>query len=71
MYFLFLLKDEKQRLEILKLVLDEEPTDAMVKAKLPEIAKRAEGFSGSDIKELCRNASMYRVRDYMNSSCNK
>lgn len=29
------------------------------------LARSTEGFSGSDLKELCRNASVYRVRDYL------
>ena len=32
---------------------------------LPELAKQTEGFSGSDLKELCRNAAVYRVRDLL------
>ncbi|MCH1932944.1 hypothetical protein L9G16_22640, partial [Shewanella sp. A25] len=33
--------------------------------ELSGIAAQTEGFSGSDLKELCRNASLYRVRDYV------
>ena len=29
------------------------------------IAKLMEGFSGSDLREFCRNAAVYRVRDYI------
>lgn len=32
---------------------------------LSSIAAHTESFSGSDLKELCRNASLYRVRDYV------
>lgn len=50
-------------MQLLKLILDHEPVaENMDIAKLAQIT---EGFSGSDLQELCRNASIYRVRDYL------
>ncbi|KAG7247875.1 hypothetical protein CRUP_002387, partial [Coryphaenoides rupestris] len=45
----------RERQEILKLILAEEN----------EIAEKTAGFSGSDLRELCRDGAMYRVRDYV------
>ncbi|KAK5641944.1 hypothetical protein RI129_010491 [Pyrocoelia pectoralis] len=55
-----------QRLQILQLILDNEPVSAEV--NLTNLSKSTDGFSGSDLRELCRNASVYRVRDYMRST---
>lgn len=52
-----------QRLQILRLILGNEPTAEDV--DLNRIAKLTENFSGSDLREMCRNASVYRVRDYV------
>ncbi|XP_014283058.1 outer mitochondrial transmembrane helix translocase [Halyomorpha halys] len=52
-----------QRKDILNLVMSGEPLADNV--DLSAIAAHTEGFSGSDLKELCRNASLYRVRDYV------
>lgn len=50
-------------MQLLKLILNHEPVaENMDIAKLAQIT---EGFSGSDLQELCRNASIYRVRDYL------
>ncbi|XP_014602956.1 PREDICTED: ATPase family AAA domain-containing protein 1-B-like [Polistes canadensis] len=69
------LPNEEQRVEVLKLILQHEPIAENVDIK--KIAKMSEGFSGSDLQELCRNASIYRVRDYLrthtfdlNETCN-
>ncbi|XP_030647823.1 outer mitochondrial transmembrane helix translocase [Chanos chanos] len=57
------LPNQAQRHEILRLILSGENLSNAV--NLREIAERSEGFSGSDLRELCRDAAMYRVRDYI------
>lgn len=52
-----------QRERILTLILQNEPVDGAVNVR--ELARRTDGFSGSDLREMCRNASVYRVRDYI------
>ncbi|XP_070171648.1 outer mitochondrial transmembrane helix translocase [Polyergus mexicanus] len=59
------LPSEEQRLKILQLILKNEPIADNV--EITTLAKHTEGFSGSDLQELCRNASIYRIRDYLNS----
>ncbi|KAK0179909.1 hypothetical protein PV327_005612 [Microctonus hyperodae] len=56
------LPSEEQRTEILELILLREPISADVDPV--KLSKLTEGFSGSDLHELCRIASLYRVRDY-------
>uniref|UniRef100_UPI00398EEF25 outer mitochondrial transmembrane helix translocase n=1 Tax=Pristiophorus japonicus TaxID=55135 RepID=UPI00398EEF25 len=56
----------KQRELILDLILLNEKVDNYV--NLNEVAKETHGFSGSDLKELCRDAAMFCVRDYVNGS---
>lgn len=55
-----------QRKQILELILEHEPVSDDV--KIENIARNTDGFSGSDLRELCRNASVYRVRDYMKNT---
>ncbi|XP_066994324.2 outer mitochondrial transmembrane helix translocase [Anabrus simplex] len=55
-----------QRRQILRLILQHEPTSDDV--DLNRLAKLTENFSGSDLREMCRNASVYRVRDYCRES---
>ncbi|TRZ01503.1 hypothetical protein DNTS_030365 [Danionella cerebrum] len=57
------LPNTAQREEILRLILSGENLSNAINLK--EIASQTEGYSGSDLKELCRDAAMYRVRDYV------
>ncbi|GFY63717.1 ATPase family AAA domain-containing protein 1-B [Trichonephila inaurata madagascariensis] len=59
------LPNPKQRCGVLKLVLENEVISEDV--NIEEIAKLTDAFSGSDLRELCRNAALYRVRDYCNA----
>lgn len=60
---IYFFQSEKQRSQVLKLILANEPiADDVDPVRL---AKMTEGFSSSDLHELCRNASVYRVRDYL------
>uniref|UniRef100_A0A803V1M4 Outer mitochondrial transmembrane helix translocase n=1 Tax=Ficedula albicollis TaxID=59894 RepID=A0A803V1M4_FICAL len=57
----------KQREAILKLILKNENVDSQV--DLLQVAKETDGFSGSDLKEMCRDAALLCVREYVNSAC--
>jgi len=57
------LPDASQRKRILTLMLNE--TALEPNFPLSVLAERTEGLSGSDLKELCRNAAMAPVREYM------
>ncbi|KAK2845318.1 hypothetical protein Q7C36_010172 [Tachysurus vachellii] len=57
------LPDKAQRKEILHLILSGEHLSTAV--NLMEIAEQTEGFSGSDLREVCRDAALYRVRDFI------
>ncbi|NWX89375.1 ATAD1 protein, partial [Nothoprocta pentlandii] len=57
----------KQREAILKLILKNENVDRHV--DLLEVAKETDGFSGSDLKEMCRDAALLCVREYVNAAC--
>lgn len=50
-------------MQVLHLILENEPVAEDI--NISDIAKMTDGFSGSDLQELCRNASVYRVRDYL------
>ncbi|XP_044095434.1 outer mitochondrial transmembrane helix translocase isoform X3 [Neovison vison] len=57
----------KQREAILKLILkNENKVDRHV--DLLEVAQETDGFSGSDLKEMCRDAALLCVREYVNST---
>lgn len=36
---------------------------------LLQVAKETDGFSGSDLKEMCRDAALLCVREYVNNAC--
>ncbi|KAA8592728.1 hypothetical protein FQN60_018183 [Etheostoma spectabile] len=57
------LQNTRQRQDILRLILAGENLSNAINLK--EIAEKTEGYSGSDLRELCRDAAMYRVRDYV------
>jgi len=57
-----------QRRQILSLILEHEPISSDLDVEA--IAKCTDGFSGSDLRELCRNAAVYRVRDYVRQEIN-
>lgn len=56
----------KQRQAILKLILENENVEPAV--DFSEIAKGTEGFSGSDLREMCRDAALLCVRDFVHNS---
>ncbi|EDW76057.1 uncharacterized protein Dwil_GK14869 [Drosophila willistoni] len=57
------LPTELQRKEILKLILESEEISEDV--DLNRLAKLTNGYSGSDLREMCRNASVHRMRQFM------
>lgn len=60
------LPTDEQRGKILRLVLAaEQLADDVDFVRLSKLTK---GFSGSDLRELCRNSSVYRIRQYMRSN---
>ena len=57
------LPNEEQRLKILKLILENEKVSSNV--NYTQLSKITNTFSGSDLRELCRNASVYRIRTFL------
>ncbi|CAM9154161.1 unnamed protein product [Lampetra fluviatilis] len=55
------LPNEKQRLDILRLILINEEIHSDFDER--ELARLTVGFSGSDLRELCRHAAVGRVRE--------
>ncbi|XP_030768874.1 ATPase family AAA domain-containing protein 1-like isoform X2 [Rhinopithecus roxellana] len=56
----------KQREAILKLILKNENVDRHV--DLLQVAQETDGFSGSDLKEMCQDVALLCVREYVNST---
>jgi SpoVK/Ycf46/Vps4 family AAA+-type ATPase len=65
------LPNESGRLQILNLTLKEHPLDESASTYLPQLAKEAVGYSGSDLKELCQCAAMESVREVMKEHSRK
>lgn len=57
------LPNEDQRLKILQLILRQEKLSRDV--EFAQLARMTNGYSGSDLREMCRNASVYRIRKVM------
>lgn len=57
------LPDAKSRLQILELFLEKHELTQDARKMIPAIAKVTEGYSGSDLKELCRAAAMAPIRE--------
>ncbi|XP_017297147.2 ATPase family AAA domain-containing protein 1-B [Kryptolebias marmoratus] len=55
----------RQREQILRLILDNERVDSTVDLK--DVAKETDGFSGSDLREMCRDAALLCVRDFVHN----
>ncbi|XP_051968189.1 outer mitochondrial transmembrane helix translocase [Xyrauchen texanus] len=55
----------KQRKDILKLILENENVESAV--DFSEIAKETDGFSGSDLREMCRDGALLCVRDFVHN----
>ncbi|KIM20245.1 hypothetical protein M408DRAFT_50825, partial [Serendipita vermifera MAFF 305830] len=61
--FAIRLPDAMQRLKILQLMLRNTAVDPSL--SLEFLAERTDGLSGSDLHELCRNAAMGPLKEYM------
>lgn len=57
------LPDEAGRLAILKLLFKDERVDPSVMNFLPQLSRLTVGYSGSDLKELCKAAAMVPVQE--------
>uniref|UniRef100_A0A7S0F713 AAA ATPase AAA+ lid domain-containing protein n=2 Tax=Craspedostauros australis TaxID=1486917 RepID=A0A7S0F713_9STRA len=59
------------RLQILKLTLGNHPVEDEVTDFLPELSKITRGYSGSDLKELCKCAALESVREMIRDTARK
>jgi len=58
------LPDAKGREQILRVFLQDQPVDNAAEAFLPQLAQTyTQGYSGSDLKELCKAAAMEPIRE--------
>ena len=58
------LPDEKEREKVLRLVLRSERLDPYLESHLRQLARSCSGYSGSDLKELCRAAAAIPYREF-------
>ena len=62
------LPDMNSRLQILQLFLEKQPMTDKARKSIPALANVTEGYSGSDLKELCRAAAMEPIRELTRKS---
>ena len=62
------LPDMNSRLQILSLFLEKQPMTDKARKSIPALANVTEGYSGSDLKELCRAAAMEPIRELTRKS---
>jgi SpoVK/Ycf46/Vps4 family AAA+-type ATPase len=53
----------ESRLQLLRLFLERQSMTESARKFIPELARRTEGYSGSDLKEVCRAAAWEPVRE--------
>jgi SpoVK/Ycf46/Vps4 family AAA+-type ATPase len=58
------LPDARGRLDILTRLTSEEKLTQEARDFLPELASATSGYSGSDLKELCKAAAMIKIHEY-------
>jgi SpoVK/Ycf46/Vps4 family AAA+-type ATPase len=61
--FLVPLPDQAGRLAILELLFADEHVDESLLEFLPHVAQVTEGYSGSDLKEVCKAAAMVSIQE--------
>jgi len=57
------LPNYSSRFQLLSLFLEKQEMDAEAKAFISSVAERTEGYSGSDLKELCKAAAWEPIRE--------
>ena len=62
------LPDMNSRHQILSLFLEKQPMTEKARRSIPALANVTEGYSGSDLKELCRAAAMEPIRELTRKS---
>jgi len=62
------LPDLDGRKSILTLILKDQNMDLSAKRFIPELARRTVGYSGSDLKEMCRTAAMTPIQEIMSEA---